>query len=165
MLITKKIGSKTFDPKRILATKDPSMLLGRLIGIARSVVDNEAPDGKILSGAKGQFRFTDAHTGEVTTSSVLYFPTDLGDGVLDELRDGAELIEFAFDVLVQRADNPAGYARALDSLFAEAADSGLERLAAKAHDTKPVISAQADLLLDGPEAANAVAVPPKAKKA
>ena len=105
--IKKKLAPKDFAPKRVLAGKETSLWLGRVIGIASGTVTSEAKDGQILEGLKGQFRFIDNETGEQLSAYILWLPSDMGIDIFDAAREG--MAQFAIEIGVEKQENPAGY--------------------------------------------------------
>ncbi len=115
MIVKKKLAPKDFRPKRILAGKDESVVLGTIYGIATGIATTVTEKDELLEGLRGQFRFIDAD-GSQSSAYVLWFPSGMGTDLIDAAREPGSHVQFAMRVIVERADNPAGYSWGLENL-------------------------------------------------
>lgn len=135
-----KLTLTNFNPKVFFAQPEGTneFLLGRLVGSGNGVKNAVAQDGVTpMYGMKGDFgmEFTDANR-EDERSGVLFLPEAFMSPMLDQLEDttdeatgevikGAKSIDFAFDVFVIKAANPAGYSWSLRPLLETSASDPL----------------------------------------
>src|SRR6185312_2681744 len=128
-----KITLSDFNPKRIatLAPEHKTLALGALIGRSVDTVKRQSPDkSQTFTGLSGDFEayfypYVDASGVSVTpdpwSSGVLFMPDSFMTSIIELISDkvnpdtgevleqGAEAVQFAFEVGVQRAGNPQGY--------------------------------------------------------
>lgn len=131
--VKSKITLTDFNPKRISTLPDTEKVLklGVLIGRAVDTVERQSPDkSTTFIGIRGDFEayfapFVDASGKTVTPdpwkSGVLFMPETFQDAIIALISDkvdgktgevleaGAEAVNFAYDVAVQRAGNAQGY--------------------------------------------------------
>jgi hypothetical protein len=151
--IKKKITSKDWNPKRLLGQAETvrRLMLGRLLGVATGLTKATSNTGEVLEGVTGQFKYMDAldDVAVPVYSGVLWFPSGFGLDIIHALKqDGADAIKFAFDVGVQRAENPAGYEWLFAPLVEPAKDNPLEQLESAVVNKPAMIEQQTS---DAPE--------------
>lgn len=137
-----KITLTDFSPKRLLGLPKEgegavsSLLLGVLIGHVTGTVNRTSPDGsQKFTGLAGSFELRSTEQGvSPIASGVLFMPDSFQIGILDLLSDkvdpktgavvqqGAEAVNFAYQVFSKRAGNPQGYEWALEPLNEPAPD-------------------------------------------
>ena len=106
----KKIAAKDFKGGAILTRPETetSLKLGIIGGIATAIAKTEAPDGSVVEGLRGAFRFEDA-AGSSITAPVLYMPGGLDDDVKALVKGGASSVKFVYELTANRVAGGAGY--------------------------------------------------------
>lgn len=163
--IKKKLTSKDWNPKRLLGQKDEvrRLMLGRLLGVASGITKATGNDGETLEGVTGQFKYQDAldDVSVPVYSAVLWFPSGFGLDIIAALKPkmvdgkeqpGADAVKFAYDIGVQRAENPAGYEWLFAPLVAPAPDNPLEMLETSVSTKQPAIESKVETPVEQPKA-------------
>lgn len=108
------------NPKKIMALlpeKEESIVVGTIIGIASGIKNGKGADGVTpAKGLAGDFEGTPADTElDVVRSGVCYLPEAFMNPIFDllEKEGGPDSVQFAAEVLLMRAANPAGYSWAM----------------------------------------------------
>jgi hypothetical protein len=160
-----KIASADFLPKRLPAKPDSvrEMLLGRLVGEARSVFLVPNPTDATLppfEGIGGAFEFTDAEDPDrILQSPKLWVPDMIAEPVKNLLRDPetgevrAQSVEIAFDIYAIRSTAPLGYTwKAVPVFEPTEADPHDPIARIKARAAQAALPAPAAKVEDAPEA-------------
>lgn len=155
-----KITLTSYNPKVIAAQPDEvrRLVVGSLIGRAISTVRRKSPDGATefvgLSGAfEAHFAVAD-NSGKIPesiSSGVLFIPPTFQDGLVELLsdqvnkegvvvREAADAVQFAFNVIVARAGNAQGYEWMLEPLYEAAPEERVDVLA----DMRKLLAAPAE---------------------
>lgn len=135
--IISKLNNANYEPKRIhgLPSDQREMKLGLLVGAASGHFNTTNPvTGEVYEGIKGQFEYTDFdETRPVLISGKMFLPNGVDEMVNEALKssEGAA-VQFAFEVSVFRADNPAGYSWKLTPLMEATVNDPLAELRALA---------------------------------
>lgn len=133
-----KVSLSTFKPKAHgqAAYEKAPLKLGTIIGVAarESIRQNvEKPDEPYI-GLTGNFRcirIAENNTTEITQSGTCYLPDSWLEPILMVLKEGSTAVQFAYDVFIEKADNPAGYGWILKPLIEASGSDPLAALAAK----------------------------------
>jgi hypothetical protein len=137
-VIKKKLAPKDFNPKAILgmpvATRN--LVLGTLLGMANDVTRTQTPTGDVLEGLVGKFMFKPADKTFAMAAYTLWLPAGMGNDLFALPRQG-EAIEFAFEIGVTRAENPAGYEWTMRPLVEPSQADPLAALAKRAGVGEP----------------------------
>jgi len=177
-----KITLTNFNPKLFFAAvaaaaaaKQPEpqeLLLGRLVGTGNGIKNAVAQDGVTpMYGLKGTFgaEYT-AEGREDESSGVLFLPEAYMGPMLDMfedktdangvvIREAVKSLDFAFDIFVIKANNPAGYSWSIRPLLEAAASDPLAAIRARIAAPLPKLS------LAAPAGAAVPAVEDKTEKA
>lgn len=139
--LKKKLTPKDWNPKRLLATADTvrTLDLGVLIGFADGITSTTSPQGEVLEGATGMFKFTDHGGADPIGSGVLWFPSGMGGEVIETVRQGNK-VEFAYVVGVSKAENPAGYEWFMRPIMEAGAADPLAALEARVKESLPQVA-------------------------
>ncbi len=158
-----KLTLTNFNPKLFFgviaaaeAAKQPApveFLLGRLVGTGNGVKNAVAQDGVTpMYGLKGTFgaEYT-AEGREDETSGVLFLPEAYMGPMLDMFEDKTDAagvvtseavksLDFAFDIFVIKANNPAGYSWSLRPLLEASASDPLAAIRARIGSALPKLA-------------------------
>lgn len=141
-----KLTLTNFNPKLFFAQPEGTqeLLLGRIVGTANGVKNALAQDGVTpMYGLKGSFgaEYT-AEGKEDEASGVCFLPEaymgpmlslfeDETDGNGEVTRAAVKSLDFAYDVFVIKANNPAGYSWSLRPLIEASASDPLAAIRAR----------------------------------
>lgn len=136
-----KVSLANFKPKQILALPEETreLSLGHIVGIASGIKVGKQADGVTpYEGMKGDFKIV-RPDGSEERSGVCFLPDAFMSPILGMLRDETDAdgevvreavksVQLGFEVLVIRADNPAGYSWKLKPLLQPAQNDPLAEL-------------------------------------
>jgi hypothetical protein len=143
--ILTKLTLTNFNPKLFFGQPEGTqeLYLGRLIGTGNGVKNAVAQDGVTpMYGLKGTFGAEYSTDREAESSGVLFLPEAYMGPMLDLFedktnasgeveREAVKSLDFAYDVFVIKAANPAGYSWSLRPLLEVAASDPLEAIRAR----------------------------------
>lgn len=147
MKMVSKLSVKTggVSPKKIhsLPDNETTLKLCVIKGIADGVKQVEDPvHGKVFFPLTGRFQATNAQTGDVTRSGILYLPSGIHETYeagVRKLEEGDSL-QFVLELRAVKADNPAGYSYEAVDLMPPSEVDPLDQIG-KQLETKQAVAA------------------------
>lgn len=108
------VKSGGVSPKKVHALADgqTTLKLCTIKGIASGIKTVEDPvHGRTFFPLVGMFQATNAQTGDVTRSGVLYLPGGIHESYESRVRnlEDGDTLQFHVEIRAVKADNPAGY--------------------------------------------------------
>lgn len=152
-----KITLTNFRPARLLALPETEtrLMLGTLVGRATGVVRRKSPEGEqVFEGLGGMF-MAQVDKDEPIRSGVLFMPDAFINPLLEMISDevdkktgevikqGAEAVEFAYNVWAVRAKNAVGREWELEAIMDPQAEEPMDPLANLTKRLAPVAVATA----------------------
>lgn len=127
-------------------TNEKKTLLGRIYGIASGIKTVKAANGDVHFALTGDFRGTNAESGDNYRSGVLYLPSGIHEMVQDAVDGGLDdngkpvyrEVKFGIDLFAVPANNPIGYSYQATPVIQATEADPLAELEAEMAEAKPL---------------------------